>query len=178
MPPRFKKDLKKERIGGKIYYMPPGGFDHATVNANIYRSISRQLKGSLCLPYMENLHLYFEDGSYLVPDILIICDRRQITPNGYNGIPGFIAETLSPSTAKKDRGEKMGLYCKKGVGEYWIVDPRSRSLEIYYLEDGQYILQDSLMLEEDEYYNADTEISLQAFPNVSMHLKNLFEDTL
>ena len=65
-------------------------------------------------------------------------------------------ETLSPSTAKRDRGEKKELYRLKGV-------------------------EDSLMLEEDkedEAYNDETVISLQVFPYVTMQLGELFEHTL
>lgn len=178
---KFSEDRKTEQIRGVIYNMSLGGFNHATVNTNLYQAVSSQLKGSLCLAYMENLNLYFDDGSFLVPDILILCDRKQITPNGYNGIRRFIAETLSPATAKRDRGVKMELYCEKGVEEYWIIDPRSKSVEVYYLQDGRYVLEDSLMLVEDpddDYYNADAEISLRAFPNVKMHLGDLFEDAL
>lgn len=180
--PLNKSDCKKtEKIHGMIYNMSPGGFNHATVNLNIHQTVSRQLKDSLCLVYLENLNLLFEDDTCLVPDILVLCDRKQITPKGYGGVPRFIAETLSPSTARRDRGEKKELYRLKGVEEYWIVDPRSKSIEIYYLQDGQYVLQDSLMLEEDkedEAYNAEMVISLRAFPHVTMRLGELFENTL
>lgn len=181
MQPRYSEDMKTELIGGIIYDMSPGGFDHATINGNIYRTISRQLKDSLCLPYMENLNLYFADGERLIPDILIVCDRKHITPKGYNGVPKFVAETLSPSTAKRDRGIKMDLYCKKGIEEYWIIDPRARSLEIYHLQDGRYVVQDVLILEEDpdeEGYNVDTEITLRAFPGVTVRLGEIFADML
>ncbi len=181
MQPRYSEDMKREMICGVIYDMSPGGFDHATVNGNVYRMISRQLRDNLCLPYMENLNLYFADGECLVPDILIVCDRNQITPKGYNGVPRFVVETLSPSTAKRDRGVKMDLYCKKGIEEYWIIDPRSRSLEIYHLQDGRYAIQDVLMLEEDpdeEGYNADTEIPLRAFPKVTVCLGEMFANML
>ena len=71
--------------------------------------------------------------------------------------------------------------CLKIHSRQRIVDPHSKSIEIYYLQDGQYVLQDSLMLEEDkkdEAYNAETVISLRAFPHVTMRLGELFENTL
>lgn len=41
----------------------------------------------------------------------------------------LIAEVLSPSTAKRDRGIKRMLYQRVGVPEYWIVDLDARLIE-------------------------------------------------
>lgn len=49
MEPRYSEDMKTELIGGILCDMSPGGFDHATINGNIYRMISRQLKDSVRL---------------------------------------------------------------------------------------------------------------------------------
>ena len=61
--------------------------------------------------------------------------------------------------------------------EYWIVSPQG-ALEIYYLEDGKYVLQHNYMLQgdqEEEDYNADQEIHLRAFPHITMTLGEIFE---
>ena len=62
--------------------------------------------------------------------------------------------------------------------EYWIVAPQGKSVEIYYLENGKYVLEQSYILAgdlEDEHYNADTEITLKAFPHIKMKLKEIFD---
>ena len=72
---------------------------------------------------------------------------------------------------------KNDIYEQAGVDEYWIVSPQG-SVEIYYLEDGKYILEQSYMLQddkEDEDYNAETEISLKDFPHIKMTLGEIFE---
>ena len=51
-------------------------------------------------------------------------------------------------------------------------------MEIYYLEDGKYILEQSYILQEDKEdddYNAESEISLRAFPHIRMTLGEIFE---
>ncbi len=35
------------------------------------------------------------------------------------------------------------IYEKAGVEEFWIVEPQGKSVEIYYSEDGKYILEES-----------------------------------
>lgn len=172
---------KDEKIDGVIYDMSPSpGYGHFTINGNIYTIIKQGLKGSICIVSMENLDFKYHpdiNDDYLCPDIMVICDRKHLKGGAYSGIPKFVAETLSHSTAKRDRAEKKDIYEKAGVEEYWIVSPQG-SVEIYYLEGGKYILEQSYMLQddkEDDDYNAEQEICLKAFPHIKMTLGEIFE---
>ncbi len=174
----WKKD---EKINGVIYDMSPRpNYRHGVVNGNIHNIIKNSLKNSMCLVFMENLDFHYHpdiNDDYVCPDIMITCDRKHLKGSFYNGVPKFIVETLSPSTAKRDKTEKKDIYEAAGVEEYWIVSPQG-SLEIYYLEDGKYILNQSYLLQddkEDEDYNAEQEICLKAFPNIKMTLGEIFE---
>ena len=172
---------KDEKINGVVYDMSPApGYRHGIINNNINTTIKHALKDSLCLVFMENLDFKYhpeENDDYLCPDIMIICDRKHLKGGSYSGVPKFIVETLSPSTAKRDRTIKKEIYEKAGVEEYWMVSPQG-SVEIYYLEDGAYVLQQNYILvddREDEDYNAETEISLREFPHIKMTLAEIFE---
>lgn len=172
---------KDEKINGIIFDMAPSpSFSHGIVNGNIYTIIKQGLKNSLCLVSIENLDYRYhpeENDDYLCPDIMIICDRKQLKGGAYSGVPKFIVETLSPSTAMRDKAEKKDIYEKAGVEEYWIVSPQG-SVEIYYLKNGRYVLEQSYILQqnkEEDYYNADTEICLKAFPHIKMTLEEIFE---
>ncbi len=48
--------------------------------------------------------------------------------------PDWVCEVLSPSTQALDRTEKMDVYAREGVAHLWLVDPKSRTLEVYRLE--------------------------------------------
>lgn len=172
---------KDEKVNGMIYDMSPSpGYQHGIINNNINTIIKAGLKNSLCLIFMENLDFKYHpeiNDDYLCPDIMVICDRKHLKGGAYSGVPKFIVETLSHSTAKRDRTEKKDIYEEVGVEEYWIVSPLG-SVEIYYLEDGKYILEQSYMLQEDkddDEYNAETEIALRAFPHIKMTLGEIFE---
>lgn len=69
------------------------------------------------------------------PDFSILCGVQKRDNSTYTDVPRFIAEILSDSTEKDDRGEKMNLYLKVGVEEIWLIDPRILTIERYILDD-------------------------------------------
>lgn len=180
--PSIKKQperIRDEKINGEIFDMSPApNYQHSVVNGKIYATIHAGLKNSTCLAFMENIdYKYSKDSDdYVEPDIIICCDRSRIRGNSYYGTPKFIAEVLSPSTVKRDRGIKKDIYEASGVEEYWIVSPIERAVEIYYLKDGKYELENSYILDDDEtsdHYNVTQEVTLRAFP-ITMTLEDLF----
>jgi Uma2 family endonuclease len=76
------------------------------------------------------------------PDLLFISEKQKeiITDNGVEGVPDLVVEILSPSSMRFDRGGKMKLYKNHKVQEYWIVDPKNQSIEIYVNENNEYEL--------------------------------------
>jgi Uma2 family endonuclease len=76
------------------------------------------------------------------PDILFVSHARRdiIKPKLIEGAPDLMVEVLSPSTARYDRKVKFDAYERAGVREYWIVNPRLRSVEVYALVDDEYAL--------------------------------------
>ena len=152
---------------------------------NKYLRMSSIVLG-LCLGYglafMENLDYKYhaqESNDYVIPDVMIICDRKHLKGGSYTGTPRFIVETLSPATALRDMTVKKEIYQAAGVEEYWIISSKERAVQIYYLEDGKYDLKYSYILQDDpeeEHYNADTVVILKDFPKISMTLAEMFEN--
>lgn len=54
--------------------------------------------------------------------------------------PNWVCEVLSPSTARIDRAEKLPAYAVAGVSHAWLVDPILRTLEVFALHQGQWLL--------------------------------------
>ncbi len=67
------------------------------------------------------------------PDLIFVRrDRLDIIGEDWiRGAPDLVVEILSPSTGSRDRGIKLKLYRRQGVGEYWIVDPDERAVEVW-----------------------------------------------
>jgi Uma2 family endonuclease len=70
------------------------------------------------------------------PDLLIVCDK--IEKKFLDFPPLLVVEVLSPSTASKDRGEKMELYQSQAVKYYLIIDPQFNKIEVYELIENNY----------------------------------------
>lgn len=83
--------------------------------------------------------------------------------------PDFIVEVLSDSTAGVDRGVKFEDYAAHWVGEYWLVDPETETVEQYELYDQAYEL----------VIKAQTGlITSRAIPQFEIPIRAIFEDTL
>ena len=54
--------------------------------------------------------------------------------------PDWVCEVISPSTGTLDRGRKMRVYAREGIPHLWIVDPSLRTLEVYRLESGRWVV--------------------------------------
>ncbi|MCX7011378.1 MAG: Uma2 family endonuclease [Candidatus Sumerlaeota bacterium] len=73
------------------------------------------------------------------PDIAVICDPKKLDDRGCRGAPDFVVEIVSPSTSAKDQIEKLDLYERHGVREYWIIHPIDNLLTVRLLgDDGKY----------------------------------------
>ncbi|HSF39979.1 MAG TPA: Uma2 family endonuclease, partial [Thermoanaerobaculia bacterium] len=53
----------------------------------------------------------------------------------FTGVPDLAIEVLSPSTRHVDRGAKKEAYRDASIPEYWLVDPRMRTIEVYRLSE-------------------------------------------
>jgi Uma2 family endonuclease len=82
--------------------------------------------------------------------------------------PDWICEGLSKSTEKLDRTKKMRVYAKAGVRNAWLVDARIRTLEVYRLLDGKWLLVNTF---------ADGEvIRAEPFDAIELELSDLWAD--
>jgi Uma2 family endonuclease len=54
--------------------------------------------------------------------------------------PDWLCEVLSPSTQSFDRTDKLSLYATFGVAHCWYVDPIAKTLEVFQLTAGKWLL--------------------------------------
>ena len=108
----YRDFTKKEIINGKIYLTAGTSGPHNDVVGNLTTIFKNFLKGKICKVYGEGMNVYFDENNpKVMPDLKIVCDRSKIHHSRINGAPDFIIEILSPSTRKRDMGEKK-IYMK------------------------------------------------------------------
>jgi Uma2 family endonuclease len=81
--------------------------------------------------------------------------------------PNWVAEILSPSTAAKDRVDKMRLYFEFDVSHVWLVDPTARTLEILRREPSGFVLVGS--------HRDDAVVRAEPFDAIELQLAWLWE---
>ena len=138
----YQEERREELIGGKVVMMSPASAEHVYTAGSIYNIFKNYLKGKNCIPFSDGLLVHLTDENKFVPDMMVVCDRSKIKSDGVHGAPDLVVEVLSPSTAKDDRTRKKEIYEACGVPEYWLVSPTDKSIEVYLLESGKYILHD------------------------------------
>ena len=177
---------KYEMEHGKIYMLAAASIPHLDIQRNIYRHIANYLHRKNCKVYAE-AKVVFEDRTFYIPDLLIVCDRNKIKLNHIEGAPDFVAEILSPTTAKRDLGIKKDTYEKYGVKEYWLIDPKAENVTVYILKEGKYQLQDvyhnyteeeweGLEEEEKEQEKLKEVIRVSLYEDLVIPIRDIFAD--
>lgn len=67
----------------------------------------------------------------------------ETAPAHYDLAPDWVCEILSPATEAIDRGKKMRIFRREGVGHVWLVNPTTRTLEVYRLDSAHWTMLDT-----------------------------------
>ena len=111
---------------------------------------------------------FMQSDRVVQPDIVVICDPSKIKEKGCFGVPDLIIEILSPHTTKKDVQDKFDLYEESGVTEYWIVEPKNQTVEVFVLENEKY--------RRVQTYVSDDVIYCHTLEGLELDLKEVFDE--
>lgn len=165
-----------EVLGGVLSLMPRPRLSHAQTSSALGGSLfgpfhrGRGGPGGWLILDEPELHL----GA--LPDI-VVPDlagwRRERLPAGFvqasfaSLAPDWVCEVLSPSTEAYDRGEKMGIYHREGIGHVWLVSPALQTLEVYRRHDLGWLRLSTLQ--------GGAEVHAEPFDAVALDLAALWE---
>jgi len=163
-----------EILNGQLHTQPRPAWRHARVSSHLDRTLGRHFDdgddgpGGWWIVVEPEVH-FVRDTEVAVPDLAGWRRERMPTPpegHRLEVVPEWICEILSPSTAAKDREDKMPIYARHGVRYLWLVDPRIRSLEAYRLEAGGWV--------EVGRFGGDDQAAVAPFEAVSLALRDLW----
>ena len=126
-----------ELVDGIAYAMAPAPIvTHQAISANIIFELKNIFaKCKKCLVVHES-DWHLADDTILRPDVLMICKEVQ---EHIDKTPEIVFEVISPSTVRRDEGQKFELYESEGVQYYAMVYPERRVVKLYHLREGRFI---------------------------------------
>lgn len=134
----YSENERIEVFDGIIYDMASPSQEHQTILTELLVTIRNYIKskGGNCsvFPAPFDVKLWEQPLTIVQPDIMIVGDKNKLDGKRCNGAPDFIIEIVSPSNAADDYIRKLYYYKNAGVREYWIVDPRRKSVTVNYFE--------------------------------------------
>jgi Uma2 family endonuclease len=168
-----------EVIDGELSVMPRPRRQHARAAGELHGELRNPFDrgrggpgGWVFLPEPE-LHLG-PKPDIVVPDLAGW--RRARVPEDFLAedapahvdlVPDWVCEVISERTQAQDRGKKRRVYRREGVGHYWLVDPRDRTVEVYRLENGRWVEVDT--------YEGDATVRAEPFEAVEIDLSALWK---
>ena len=183
----YEKELREELIGGKVVAMSPAGPMHNRLALKIAVLFENYLKGRTCVPFGDGTEVRLTEDDHFIPDGMVVCDRDKIKSKWVEGAPDLVWEILSPSTARNDKWFKRNAYETAGVPEYWIVNPREKSIEVYLLAGGRdtldniyfyYTPEERAEMTEEELAEAVEGFKCHLYDDLTIRLEDIFCDIL
>ena len=124
-----------EMFAGDLYVSPRPALPHARAASVLAATLmgpfdqGRNGPGGWLFLYEPELHF---GNDVLVPDLAAWRRARlpALADEPYLTLaPDWACEVLSKSTESLDRGEKLRVYAREGVGHIWLIDPLRQTLE-------------------------------------------------
>jgi Uma2 family endonuclease len=160
-----------ELIGGEAYAMSAPNDFHQAIIIELAYQFHHFLRGKPCKvrPSPYDVRLFYKedesDDTVVQPDLSVICDEKKRGQEGGRGAPNLIVEVLSPSNTSEEYVRKFNLYLEAGVQEYWVVAPKSKTVQVFVLEDGAY---------RGTVYNATATVPSKVLAGLSVTLTDIF----
>lgn len=175
---KWPDDERWELINGIAYDMSPApSRRHQEISMELARQISNYLADKPCRVYAAPFDVRLPEGeqadedikNVVQPDIVVVCDPAKLDDRGCKGAPDLIIEISSPHTSGKDMKEKLDLYERTGVREYWIAHPTDKILMVFKLgPDGRY--------GRPYVYTEGDTVKVGIFEDLSIDLKPVFAE--
>ena len=125
-----------EIVDGELYVSKQPHWDHQEVCGRIYAALLAWSSQTGAGRASIAPGVIFAEDDDVAPDVVWASSAR-LTHGLRDGklyaAPELAVEVLSPGMAneRRDREAKLKLYSRRDVDEYWIVDWRARTIEVY-----------------------------------------------
>jgi Uma2 family endonuclease len=154
--------LRYELLDGAFVVTPTPTFRHQRVVLRLAQVLDAVVPTGLHV-CVAPLDVYLPTGDILEPDVLVIEESAIVDDKVQGGVPLLAVEVLSPSSRRRDVGDKLTAYRDAGVPAYWVVDPINPRLRAWELRDGEYV--EVADISGDEEWTAELPYSVSVRPD-------------
>jgi len=161
--------LRYEVVEGFLFSEPSPRRAHQQVAGNLFLILGPHVRErALGEVFIAPFDVILDRQTVVVPDLVFVARERAgiVTERAVEDAPDLIVEILSPGTARRDRVAKLNAYARRGVCDYWLVDPEARTLEALELTESAYRLVSAL--------GADEVFRPRLFPDLVIPLAELW----
>ncbi len=132
------EEKRVEVFDGIVYDMASPSQIHQSISMQLSTVINNYIlrKKGACSIFSAPFDVKLSDNPLIIvqPDIMVVCDKDKLDEKRCNGAPDFIIEIVSPGNPSDDYIRKLYYYKNYGVREYWIVDPKRKTITVNYFE--------------------------------------------
>jgi Uma2 family endonuclease len=129
--------IRYEIIDGELFVSKQPSWHHQSAASNTCSALKQWNRETRRGQTVEVPGLVFADDDDVIPDVIWISNSRLVGALDAAGHltvgPELVVEVLSPGSAneRRDREVKLGLYSRRGVDEYWIVDWQRHEVQVF-----------------------------------------------
>lgn len=131
--------IKYEYHEGNIYAMTGASVRHNIISANVITHLSNALDSQDCTVTTSDTRVHIDStNSFRYPDVTVFCGEPRYWAERTDTItnPVILIEVLSPSTALRDRNDKLEEYTRiASLQAYIIIAQDKPKIEIYWRDD-------------------------------------------
>ena len=129
-----------EFTDGYLEMLPMPTRGHQRILAFLYSAFQAFLNTAGGEVLFAPLRLRIRAGKYREPDLLAMRDAQDAR-SGERFWTGadVVAEVVSADNPQRDFVDKRRDYAEAGIPEYWIVDPRTETITVLELVQGEYV---------------------------------------
>jgi len=140
-----RADYRSEFYRGEMFAMAGASWEHTRIKDNFARKTGNQLENGPCCVLTSDLRVKVDaTGLYTYPDVIIVCDQPLFEDDVFDTLlnPSAIAEVLSDSTEKYDRGQKFAHYRQLPTVREYVLIAQDRPLVERYVRqpDGTWVM--------------------------------------
>ncbi len=167
---------RREIIDGELFVSTQPHYRHQRLTVRIAAALENWSETAGNGEVSVAPGIVFAEDEAVAPDVVWMSRERATAIVGSDGhlhaAPELVIEILSPGGRNeyRDREAKVRLYSRQGVQEYWLLDPRTRTVQVFRRENAVLQIIETL-------YEQDT-LTPPLLPDFALPLVKLYANIL